>query len=283
MIAKLRYAASRAMLSALVAAVPFAASAETITAASDVGLPPFAFSGDDGKYRGIDMDIAAALSEQIGAAIEIIDQPWSTTYPGLNAKKFDIVLAPATVSAERAKAMLFVEPYGDAIYGFLTKKAGPKITTIDDLRGKTIAVNKGNLFDRWLSQREAQYGWTINRFDKTSDAAAAVASGQADAAMMYVAAAGWMSKQNAALAPSTFTINNGEVYAYSVRLADKELRERLDRGLECLKQKGTLAAIFKKWTDLDPAPGGAVVTIAAGYGVPGFANYDETPHSLSCK
>jgi polar amino acid transport system substrate-binding protein len=247
MIAQFRYAA---IMSAFLAAAPFAASAETITAASDVGLPPFAFSGDDGKYRGIDMDIAAALSEQIGATIEIIDQPWSTTYPGLNAKKFDIVLSPATVSAERAKAMLFAEPYGDAIYGFLTKKAGTKIATIDDLRGKTIAVNKGNLFDRWLSQREAEYGWTVNRFDKTSDAAAAVAAGQADAAMMYVAAAGWMSKQN---------------------------------GLECLKENGKLAAIFKKWTSLDPLPGGAVVTVAAGYGVPGFPNYDEAPHPLSCK
>jgi polar amino acid transport system substrate-binding protein len=280
MVAKLRYAA---IMWAFLAAAPSAASAETITAASDVGLPPFAFSGDDGKYRGIDMDIAAALSEQIGATIEVIDQPWSTTYPGLNAKKFDIVLSPATVSAERAKAMLFVEPYGDAIYGFLTKKAGAKIATIDDLRGKTIAVNKGNLFDRWLSQRQAEYGWTVNRFDKTSDAAAAVAAGQADAAMMYVAAAGWMSKQNEALTPSSFTINNGEVYAYSVRLADKDLRERLDRGLECLKQNGKLATIFKKWTGLDPLPGGAVVTVAAGYGVPGFPNYDEAPHALTCK
>jgi polar amino acid transport system substrate-binding protein len=278
-----RHLRCAALIVAAVAANPFTAFAEPITAASDVGLPPFAFSGDDGKFRGIDMDIAAALSEQIGAKIEVIDQPWSTTYPGLNAKKFDIVLSPATVSAERAKAMLFVEPYGDAIYGFLTKKSGPKIAAIDDLRGKTIAVNKGNLFDRWLTQRQAEYGWTVNRFDKTSDAAAAVASGQADAAMMYVAAAGWMSTQNADLTPSTFTINNGEVYAYSVRLADKELRERLDRGLECLKQKGTLAAIFKKWTNLDPLPGGAVVTISAGYGVPGFANYDETPHTLSCK
>jgi polar amino acid transport system substrate-binding protein len=256
--------------------------AETIKAASDVGLPPFAMTGDDGKFQGIDMDIAAALSKQMGAEIEIIDQPWSTTYPGLNAGKFDIVLSPATVSAERAKSMLFVEPYGDAVYGFLTRKTAP-IAKIDDLRGKVIAVNKGNLFDRWLSQRQAEYGWTINRFDKTSDAASAVASGQADAAMMYVAAAGWMARQNPALMPSTFIINNGEVYAYSVRLADHALRDRLDRALECLKQDGTLAAIFEKWTGLAPLPGGAVVTITPGYGVANYANYDPTPHTLTCK
>lgn len=277
----LRCAASFLLL-ALVAAPPLAARAETITAASDVGLPPFAFSGDDGKYQGIDMDIAAALSEQIGATIKVIDQPWSTTYPGLHAKKFDIVLSPATVSAERAKAMLFVEPYGDAVYGFLAKK-GAKISTVDDLRGKTIAVNKGNLFDRWLTENQSKYSWTVNRFDKTSDAAAAVAAGQADAAMMYVAAAGWMSKQNPDLAPAAFTINKGEVYAYSVRLDDKDLRARLDHGMECLKKSGKLAEIFKKWTGLDPLPNGAVFTISAGDGVPGFENYDPTPHTLSCK
>jgi len=240
-------------------------------------------TGDDGKYQGIDIDIAAALSNQLGQKIEVIDQPWSTTYPGLNANKFDIVLSPATVSAERAKAMLFVEPYGDAVYGFLTQKSAPKIAKIDDLRGKTIAVNKGNLFDRWLTQRQSEYGWTINRFDKTSDAAAAVASKQADAAMMYVAAAGWLAKQNSALMPSDFVINNGEVYAYAVRLADKELRDKLDRAMECLKKDGTLATIFVKWTGLKPLPDGVVTTITPGYGVKGFANYDETPHELACK
>lgn len=258
-------------------------SAETIKAASDVGLPPFSMSGDDGKFQGMDIDIATALSKQLGDTIQVIDQPWSTTYPGLNAGKFDIVLSPATVSAERAKAMLFVEPYGDAIYGFLTSKAGPKIAKVEDLKGKTIAVNKGNLFDRWLTQRQAEYGWTINRFDKTSDAAAAVASGQADAAMMYVAAAGWLAKQNSALTPSEFVINTGEVYAYAVRLGDKALRDRLDRAMECLKKDGTLADIYTKWTGLKPLSKGVVMTITPGYGVEGFDNYDPTAHDLNCK
>src|SRR5260221_11426850 len=90
MVATFRYAA---IMSAFLAAAPSAASAETITAASDVGLPPFAFSGGDGKYRGIDMDIAAALSDQIGATTQIIAPPWSTTCPGVNAKKFAVVLS----------------------------------------------------------------------------------------------------------------------------------------------------------------------------------------------
>src|SRR5258708_3087431 len=119
--------------------------------------------------------------------------------------------------------------------------------------------------------------------EKRRGGGAAVAGGQGDAGMMYVGAAGWMSKQNDALTPASFTINNGEVYAYSVRLADKELRERLDRGLECLKQNGKLAAIFKKWTSLDPLPAAPVVTFAPRSGVPGFPNYDEAPHALSCK
>jgi len=259
------------------------ASAETIKAASDVGLPPFSMSGDDGKFEGMDIDIAAALSKQLGDTIQVIDQAWSTTYPGLNAGKFDIVLSPATVSAERAKGMLFVEPYGDAVYGFLTPKAGAKIARVEDLKGKTIAVNKGNLFDRWLTQHQGEYGWTINRFDKTSDAAAAVASGQADAAMMYVAAAGWLAKQNAALTTSEFVINNGEVYAYAVRLGGNALRDRLDRAMECLKKDGTLAAIYTKWTGLKPLPGGVVMTITPGYGVKGFDNYDPAPHDLTCK
>jgi ABC-type amino acid transport substrate-binding protein len=46
-------------------------SADTIKAASDVGLPPFSMSGDDGKFQGMDIDIADALSKQLGDTIHV--------------------------------------------------------------------------------------------------------------------------------------------------------------------------------------------------------------------
>jgi polar amino acid transport system substrate-binding protein len=260
-----------------------AQAAEVITAASDVGYPPFASVAPDGSYEGMDIDIAKALSKQMGAEIKIIDQSWSTTYAGLNAKKFDMVLSAAMINNDRASAMLFVEPYGDATYQFVQRTADPKIKSPDDLKKKVVAVNRGNLFDKWLSSREEQYGWTINRYDKNSDAVQAVASGQADAALVYSASAGAAAKKVPMLTVSDYVINNGEVYGYSVRKDDGELRNKLDMAMECIKKSGELATIYEKWTGLKPLKGGVVETVLPGYGAPGYPNYDATEHTLSCR
>jgi polar amino acid transport system substrate-binding protein len=270
-------------LASLVLATSFCAqAAEVITAASDVGYPPFASVATDGTYEGMDVDVAKALSKQMGVEIKLIDQSWSTTYAGLNAKKFDMVLSAAMINNDRATAMLFVEPYGDATYQFVQRSADAKIKSPDDLKNKVVAVNRGNLFDKWLSARQEQYGWTINRYDKNSDAVQAVASGQADAALVYSASAGAAAKKVPMLTVSDYIINNGEVYGYSVRKEDSALRMKLDLAMECIKKNGELAAIYEKWTGLKPLKGGVVETVLPGYGAPGYPNYDSTEHPLNC-
>lgn len=254
-----------------------AAAKEQIVGASDVGYPPFAMAAPDGSFTGYDMDITAEISKRIGTEIKIIDQPWSTTFAGLNARKFDMVVAAATMTPERAKNFLFTQAYGDATYQFLVPKSAGSVDSPEDMRGKVIAVNKGNIFDKWLTEREDEYKWTINRFDKNSDAIQAVASGQADGALIYSATVGWAAQQVPSLTPSNFVVNDGQVYGYMFRVDDHALRDRVDWALNCMKQDGTLAELYRKWTGLDPLPGGAIMTPSPGRGQPGVEHYDPTP------
>jgi len=265
----------------LLAAAAFCATgamaADKIVAASDVGYPPFAMVAPSGAFEGYDIDITTELSKRLGRKIELIDQAWATTFAGLNARKFDMVVAPVIINEQRADNMLFTQAYGDATYQFLIRKDGPQVNEPADLKGKVIAVNKGNLFDKWLSARQDEFKWTINRFDKNSDAIQAVASGQADAVLIYTATAGWTAKQTPILTPSNFVINEGQVYSYAFRLDDHALRDQVDQALACMKEDGTLAKLYTKWTGLSPLEGGSVVKATPGRGQPGYANYDPTP------
>lgn len=269
-------------LAALALTAPFTASAE-ITAAADVGYAPFAMVAADGTFEGLDIDIAKALSEEMGEEITVIDQPWSATIPGLMAGKFDMILAPATITEERAQSILFAEGYGDATFGFLLNKRSDDVTSLEDLRGKTVATNKGNLFDRWISGQAEEYNITVARFDKHSDAAQAVATGQADAAIMYSASAGQLSQTQPIFKPSSFYVDQKAYFGYAFNKDDVALRDRVDEALECLKTKGVITAIFKKWTGIDPVPNGMTVTPVAGHGPEGLTGYDATPHEMSCK
>lgn len=266
-----------------VAALSAGTAQAEIVAAADVGYAPFAMVAPDGSYEGIDIDIAKALSEQLGEEIKVIDQPWSATIPGLMAGKFDMILAPATITEERAQSILFAEGYGDATFGLLLNARNDDVSSLEDLRGKTVATNKGNLFDRWISGEADQYDITVARFDKHSDSAQAVATGQADAAVMYSASAGQLSKEQPIFKPSSFYVDKQQYFGYAFNKDDAELRNRVDAALECLKSKGEIAKIFEKWTGIAPIENSMTGTAVAGYGPEGLTGYEAGDHEMACK
>ncbi|GHB17109.1 substrate-binding periplasmic protein [Salinicola rhizosphaerae] len=261
---------------------PLALAQESVVAASDVGYAPYSMVSNDGSLEGIDIDIAKGMSKYSGIDIKVIDQPWSTTFAGLNAGKFDIVLSAAAVTPERAGNMLFLEGYGDATDAVLVKKSAGEITKASDLQGMTLAINKGSSSGNWIREHSQQYDLTLAEYDKASDAVQAVITGQADGYMMYQSAAGWIALQNPLLAVSDFTTGGGRVYAYSVNNDNPELRNRLDAALECMKDDGELKAIFTRWTGITPKADSVSVNSQPGYGQPGFEGYDDTPHEHDC-
>ncbi|QRG04665.1 amino acid ABC transporter substrate-binding protein [Xanthobacter dioxanivorans] len=266
----------------LCAAVTCAQAQESITAASDVGFAPYSMQSMDGSFEGIDIDVAKGMSKYSGIDIKVIQQPWSTTFAGLAAGKFTAMWSAAAITPERAESMAFIEGYGEAIDSLLIRANGPDITKPDDLKGKTIAINKGSSADKWLTEREKEFGITVARFETSPDAVQAVLSGQADGYMMYQTAAGYASKKNPQLKVSSFVIRKGVPYGYAVRPDNIALRNKLDASLECMKASGELDAIFVKWTGMQPMKGGITNTPQPGYGQPGTKYYEDTPHDMKC-
>ncbi|MFC5357659.1 substrate-binding periplasmic protein [Azospirillum himalayense] len=262
-------------------AVP-AAAQTSIQAASDVGFAPYSMATMDGSFEGIDIDIAKGMSKYSGIDIKVIQQPWSTTFAGLKAKKFDAMWSAAAITPERAKSMAFLEGYGEAIDAVLQRASDKKIKTIDDLQGKTIAINKGSSADAWLTERQDKHKITISRFETSPDAVQAVLSGQVDGYMMYQTAAGFASLKNPLLQVSDFVVKKGVSYGYAVNPDNIALRNKLDAALECMKTSGELDAIFKRWTGITPEPNGVTNTPAPGYGEPGATHYEDTPHEPTC-
>jgi len=55
--------------------------------------PPFSEVGSDGKIKGFDIDIALALCAEIKAECALVQQDWDGMIPGLQARKFDAIIA----------------------------------------------------------------------------------------------------------------------------------------------------------------------------------------------
>ena len=248
----------------------------------DATFAPHAMVKLDGGLQGFNVDLGNELAKRLGREIQIDGTEFSGLIPGLNAKKYDFVLAPVTASPERAKTLLFSEGYLNTDFTFVVKKSAADIKALEELKGKTIAVNKGSAYETWARDNAERYGFKFDVYGSNADAVQAVQSGRADANLAGNTVSAWAAKQNPAIKTS-YTVKTGLVWALAFRQDDKAGRATVSNALKCMKQDGTVAKIAQKWFGFTPEAGSAAVTVAAGQGVEGLDGYDPTPVTPTCK
>ncbi len=271
-----------ALSTALLSLAATAAMAQApLRTAVDATFAPHAMAKLGGGVQGFNVDLGEELARRLGRKIEIEGAEFSGLVPGLNSKRYDFLVAPVTVTPERAKSLLFTEGYLDTDYTFLGTKATPAIAKLEDLKGKTVAVNKGSNYEGWARDNAARYGFKFDVYGANADAVQAVQSGRADYNLAGTTVVAWAAKQNPNLKTS-YTIKTGLVWALPFRADDKAGRDAASNALKCMKKDGTVAKLAVKWFGFQPGADDAAVKIAPGTGVPGTEGYDATPVTPKC-
>jgi polar amino acid transport system substrate-binding protein len=247
----------------------------------DGTFAPHAFPSLSGGYEGFNIDLANEIAKRLKRKVIIDAAQFSGLVPALQAGTYDFLIAPTTVTKERAENMLFTEGYLNTDYQFLIKKGSPKVAKLEDLKGKTVSVNKGSIYDAWARELEGKIGWKVESFGTQTDAVQAVLVGRADANVAGNTVIAWAVKNNPQLELS-YLYPTGLVWAAPLRKDSGELRKTIENPIECMKLDGTIAKLHEKWFGLAPAPGSAAVTVFPGYGVPDMPGYDPTAHTPSC-
>src|SRR5690606_32208833 len=178
------------------AALAQAQAQAPLRSAVDATFAPHAMAKLGGGVQGFNVDLGEELAKRLGRKIEIEGAEFSGLVPGLNSKRYDFLVAPVTVTPERAKSLLFTEGYLDTDYTFLGTKASPAIEKLEDLKGKTIAVNKGSNYEGWARDNAAKYGFKFDVYGANADAVQAVQSGRADYNLAGTTVVAWAAKQN---------------------------------------------------------------------------------------
>lgn len=116
----------------------------TLTVAADASYAPNEFFASDGKtIIGMDADLSNALAAAMGLKAKVVNATFDGIIPGLAAGKYDIGASSFTDTKLREKTVDFVD-YFSAGESFFTKASdGVAVSTLADICGKTVAVEKG--------------------------------------------------------------------------------------------------------------------------------------------
>lgn len=72
---------------------------------------PFSFVDGSQEIVGFDIEIASLVAKRLNKRLEIVNMDFGAMIPALAANKVDMIGACITISEERAKKVLFSEPY----------------------------------------------------------------------------------------------------------------------------------------------------------------------------
>jgi polar amino acid transport system substrate-binding protein len=255
--------------------------AEEYTVALDGTFAPHAMPKLGGGIEGFNVDLANIIGERLGAEMNIVATQFSGILPGLQAGTYDFVVAPTTITEERAENLLFSEGYLNTDFQFVVANEAPDITELVGFSGKVIAVNRGSAYDSWARELESEIGWTVESFGSNTDAVQAVISGRAFANVAGNTVSAWAAQKNPNIKLS-FLFTTGKVWGMPFRSDDVELRDKVENVIECLKIDGTIAQLHEKWFGTIPAAGSVAVTPLAGHGQPGFNGFADDGHVPSC-
>lgn len=161
-------------------------AAEALIAAADASLLPYNFLGDDNEtFEGINIDLAAALSEELGTEIVFENASFDAIIPGLTSGRYDVALTGMFDTLERQETVDFVD-YLAAKNDFLVPVDGPDFQTMADLCGYAVGIPGGALEAGLLADAsetcvaEGSEEITINEYADLDAVVLALTSGRID-------------------------------------------------------------------------------------------------------
>ena len=254
------------MVSALLVGCSSAADKQSVDAIKDKGelvvytnaeFPPFEYLAD-GKPVGVDMDIAAAIAEELGVELKVENVSFDTIISSVQAGKAAMGAAGITVTEERKESVDFSVSYTTSTQ-YVILPAEVEYKNINDLKGKGIGVQLGTTGDFIISDEINGYeddgeqvkgvlqdsGASVTTYKNANLAAEALKSGKIQAVVVdklpaQLIADGSEGKLKAYELVYEDGSNTAEEYAICVAKGNESLLEVVNKVVNELKENGKI-------------------------------------------
>lgn len=124
-----------------------------ITLAVSPDYPPYEFfTSEDGEIKvvGADIYLAEEIAKKLDVELEIVQLSFDSLLPALTSGRVDMVISGMNPSEERRKVVDFSNNYYVGGSAFIINKNKDDIKSLEELKTKKIAVQKGSIQEKYL-------------------------------------------------------------------------------------------------------------------------------------
>lgn len=208
-------------------------------------FPPYGFVGTDLQPQGLDIDMANYIGAKMGVKVELVPVTSANRIAYLQTKKADLVISTLGKNPEREKVIDFTSAYSPFFQAVYASKS-LAIKSMDDLKGKSVAVTRGAIEDQELS-KVAPSGTDIKRFEDNNATISAFVSGQTQLVATGASVAGNMMQKNPQLNAEYKLLLKDSPNFIGVAKGENALRTRVNAIIADAKKSGDVDKMAQKW------------------------------------
>lgn len=115
-----------------------------------------------GELEGFDVDVAAAVAQELGVEACFVTPDWTLITSGGWAGRWDVSIGSMTITPERMEKLYFAQPYYAAPAAAFVHRDNTSFRTPADLSGRAVGVCGGCTYESYLNGQLTIPGETIN-------------------------------------------------------------------------------------------------------------------------
>jgi len=225
---------------------------KTLRVVTDAAYAPFEYLDGD-KIVGFDVDVLTAVAEEAGYKLKFEHVGWDPVFVEILNKDADLAVSSISIREDRLEDYDFSYAYFESTNKILVRE-GSDIKSIEDLKGKVVAVQNGTTGATALEKVFGENNPNIKKFDSNVVAIQELLSGGADAVVADNGVVEEFAKNNpneklvVVEDPDAF-----EAEYYGIMFPKgSNLVNAFNEGLNKILDNGKYTEIYKKWFGEEP-------------------------------
>ncbi|TKB57266.1 basic amino acid ABC transporter substrate-binding protein [Ferrimonas aestuarii] len=216
---------------------------EYLVVGTNAEFPPFEYIGGatGDEVLGFDIDLAKQIAADQGKTLKVENMKFDSLIVALNAGKVDMVAAGMTITPERKASVDFSQPYYEATQVVITPVTNVSINSVDDVKGKHIAVQLGSTGDIMAKELSDN----VTAFNTGFEAIMELKNGKVDMVLFDSEPAAKHLAKNPQLKMQKLNFD-AEYYGLAVAKNNPELLKQINASIDTMKQNGSFDALLAK-------------------------------------